>query len=87
MASIPPRDYGMASSLMATMRTTGMLASMTIITLLLGHFLGDQPVTAETGPAFIQTMQAAMLLFSFMGLVAIGFSLGRISPVSQEKEQ
>jgi EmrB/QacA subfamily drug resistance transporter len=49
MASIAPRDYGMASSLMATMRTTGMLASMTIITLLLGHFLGDRPVTAETG--------------------------------------
>ena len=87
MASIPPRDYGMASSLMATMRTTGMLTSMTIITLLLGHFLGDKPVTAETGPAFIQTMQVAMLLFSVMGLAAIGLSLGRISPVSREKEQ
>jgi len=84
MASIPPRDYGMASSLMATMRTTGMLTSMTIITLLLGHFLDNQPVTTETGPAFIATMQAAMLLFSLMGLVAIGFSLGRISPVSLE---
>ncbi len=86
MASIPPRDYGMASSLMATMRTTGMLTSMTIITLLLGHFLGDQPVTTGTGPAFIATMQASMLLFCLMGLAAIGFSLGRISPLSLEEE-
>jgi EmrB/QacA subfamily drug resistance transporter len=87
MASISPRDYGMASSLMATMRTTGMLTSMTIITLLLGHFLGDQPVAAKTGAAFIATMQAAMLLFSLMGLAAVGFSLGRISPISLGKEK
>lgn len=86
MTSITPRDYGMASSLMATMRTTGMLASMTIITLLLAHFLGDSPVTTETGPAFMQTMQTAMLLFSFMGLLAIGLSLGRITPVFPKRE-
>lgn len=67
------------------MRTTGMLTSMTIITLLLGHFLGNQPVAAKTGAAFIATMQAAMLLFSLMGLAAIGLSFGRISPVSLNK--
>ena len=77
MASIGPRDYGMASSLIATMRTTGMLTSMTIITVLLSYYLGDQPVTTETGQEFVAAMKTAMVLFSIMGLFAIGLSLGR----------
>jgi hypothetical protein len=86
MASISPRDYGMASSLIATMRTTGMLTCMTVITLLLGHFLGDRPVAPETGAAFMAAMQSAMLLFSLMGLLAIAFSLGRTSPLSRKEK-
>jgi EmrB/QacA subfamily drug resistance transporter len=86
MASISPRDYGMASSLIATMRTTGMLTCMTVITLLLGHFLGDRPVAPETGAAFMAAMQSAMLIFSLMGLLAIAFSLGRTSPLSRKEK-
>ncbi len=77
MASIGPRDYGMAASFIATMRTTGMLTSMTIITVLLSHFLGDRPVTSATGKEFVSAMQTAMFLFSIMGVCAIGLSLGR----------
>jgi len=77
MGSINPGDYGMASSLIATMRTTGMLTSMTIITVLLSHFLGDRPVTIATGKEFVVTMKTAMILFSLMGILAIGLSLGR----------
>jgi len=78
MSSIAPRDYGMASSMIATMRTTGMLTSMTLVTLLLSYYLGNQSVTPSTGKAFISTMNTAMLLFSVMGLFAIFFSIGRI---------
>jgi EmrB/QacA subfamily drug resistance transporter len=86
MASIGPRDYGMASSLIATMRTIGMLTGMTVITLLLGHFLGDRPVAPETGAAFMAAMQAAMLLFTLLGFLAIGFSLGRTSPLPRKEK-
>lgn len=82
MASIAPRDYGMASSMIATMRTTGMLTSMTLITVLLSYFLGNQPVTPATGIQFVLTMHTAMILFSVMGLFAMFFSMGRIGRTS-----
>ncbi|PIU48935.1 MAG: MFS transporter [Desulfobacterales bacterium CG07_land_8_20_14_0_80_52_14] len=78
MGSVGPGEYGMASSLIATMRTTGMLTSMTLITVLLSHFLGDRSVTIETGKEFVLAMKTAMTLFSIMGIFAIGLSLGRI---------
>ncbi|MBF0233613.1 MAG: MFS transporter [Desulfamplus sp.] len=78
MGSIDPRDYGMASSMIATMRTTGMLTSMTLITVLLSYYLGNQPVTPSTAKAFLSTMHTAMILFSVMGLFAMFFSIGRI---------
>jgi len=77
MACIGPRDYGMASSLIATMRTTGMLTSMAIITVLLSSYLGSQSVKAETGREFVAAMKTAMALFSAMGLCAIGLSFVR----------
>jgi MFS family permease len=86
MASIGPRDYGMASSLIATMRTTGMLTSMTIITVLLSYYLGEQQITTKTGQEFIATMKTAMVLFSIMGLFAIGFSLSRTRLKQQTAE-
>jgi len=78
MSSISPRDYGMASSMIATMRTTGMLTSMTLTTLLLSYYLGDQPITSATGKAFVLSMHSAMILFSVMGLFAMFFSMVRI---------
>ena len=77
MAGIGPRDYGMASSLIATMRTTGMLTSMAIITLLLSYYLGNQSLNTETSREFVVAMKTAMAIFSVMGLFAIGFSCAR----------
>ncbi|MDD5758456.1 MAG: MFS transporter [Desulfobulbaceae bacterium] len=78
MASITPRDYGMASSLLATMRSSGMLTSMTIITVILSLYLGALPISIATGPAFVSSMQAALLFFAVFSLAGIGFSIGRM---------
>lgn len=80
MASVPPVYYGIASSLLATMRAMGMLTSMTIITVFLSVFMGHQPVTLETGPAFITTMRYTLIVFALMSLAGIACSLGRITP-------
>ena len=77
MAAISPKEYAMAASLIATMRTTGMLTSMTLITLLLGLFIGNKPLSAATGPAFITTMHTAMSIFFVMSLAGIFFSCKR----------
>lgn len=79
MASVTPREYGMAASLLATMRSTGLLTGMTMITVILSLYLGDLPITAGTGPAFVASMQTALLLFAGLSLAGIGFSMGRVS--------
>lgn len=77
MNSVTPREYGMASSVLATMRTTGMLTCMTMITLILSHFMGEEPVTPATADAFISSMKLSLLIFSIMGLFGVVLSLGR----------
>jgi MFS family permease len=77
MASIDSRDYGMASSMIATMRTIGMLTAMTLITVLLSWYLGKQSITPETGQLFVATMRTAMVVFTLMGIVGIICSVGR----------
>lgn len=77
MTSIEKRDYGMASSMIATMRTFGMLTSMTLITILLAHYLGDQPVAISTGDGFIATMHSSMIFFTLLSIVGIFCSLAR----------
>ncbi|MGD9731165.1 MAG: MFS transporter [Desulfamplus sp.] len=85
MGSIAPRNYGIASSIIATMRTTGMLTGMTIITVLLGYYLGNKPITSATSEMFVITMQRAMLFFSVMSVIAIFLSAGRIRQSKHKK--
>jgi EmrB/QacA subfamily drug resistance transporter len=79
MSSVDKRDYGMASSMIATMRTTGMLTAMTLITMLLAYFLGDQPINEQTGDGFMATMHTAMIIFTLLGIAGIFCSIGRSS--------
>jgi EmrB/QacA subfamily drug resistance transporter len=85
MASIERKDYGMASSMIATMRTFGMLTAMTLITALLSFYLGDQAVTAVTGPKFIQTMHTAMVVFTLLSIVGIFLSMARTTKGSVQR--
>jgi MFS family permease len=88
MASIDKKYYGIASSMIATMRTLGMLAAMTLITVLLALFLGNRPVTLETGTLFLDTMRTAMIVFTLLGLAGIFCSIGRtrFGPNQQPQE-
>ncbi|MBU1567900.1 MAG: MFS transporter [Proteobacteria bacterium] len=77
MASIDKQEYGMAASVIATMRTFGMLTAMTLITVLLSWFLGKQPIAPETGPVFLVAMRVAMTVFSLLGAIGIVCSISR----------
>ena len=77
MTSIEKRDYGMASSMIATMRTFGMLSAMTLITILLSLNLGEQSISEETGTGFIATMHSAMIIFTLLSIIGILCSLAR----------
>ncbi len=81
MASVDKADYGMASSMIATMRTIGMLTAMTMVTVLLAWFLGHQPITVDTGHLFLGSMRTAMAIFTLLGIVGIFCSFGRTRKV------
>lgn len=78
MGSVEPRHLGVASGLSASMRSMGMLTSMTIITLIFAWLMQGQSVTPETQTAFLASMRMALLIFCGLCVVGIGCSLGRV---------
>ncbi len=85
MGSVAPRYLGVASGLNSTMRTLGMMGSMTIITITFSIVMSGQAVTAQTQPQFLLSMHAALLTFSALCIIGIFFSMARIrrSPGSE----
>jgi len=84
MGSVPPKNFGIASSFLATMRTMGMLCSMTIITLVFKHIMGDHPVSAQTQSFFLASMHRCMMIFCFLCVAGVFCSMVRLKPVSSE---
>ena len=82
MGSVPAKSFGIASSFLATMRTVGMLCSMTIITLVFKHLMGDQPVNAETQSSFLASMHLCMMIFCFLCVAGVFCSMVRLKPLS-----
>jgi len=77
MGSVPARQYGLASGMVASMRTLGMMASMTLITVIFSVVMGDHAITPETQPAFLLSMRAALMSFCGFCILGVFFSLGR----------
>jgi MFS family permease len=86
MGSVGSRHYGIASSLVATMRSIGMLTAMTITTLLLSMFMGDAEVSTATAPGFLKTMHTAFIIFALLSLVGIIFSMARVKQTPGPEE-
>ena len=77
MGSVEARQYGTASSLVATMRTIGMLSAMTIVTLLLNIFMGQAEVRTTTIPEYIQTMHTGFIVFALLSVFGVVCSMVR----------
>ncbi len=80
MGSVPPRFYGLASGMVSSMRTLGMMASMTLITVTFSVFMGERAVTAETQPAFLLSMRVALSAFAGLCVAGVLLSLVRLCP-------
>jgi MFS family permease len=78
MGSVAPRYLGVASGLNSTMRTLGMMTSMTIITIIFSIFMAGHAVTPQTQAQFLLSMHAALLTFSVLCVLGIFFSMARI---------
>lgn len=87
MGSVEPRYLGVASGLGSSMRTLGMMTSMTIITVIFSVVMAGQAVTTETQPAFLVSMRSALLIFCGLCLAGIFCSVARLGqPVGARRE-
>ena len=58
---------------------------MTIITLVFKHIMGDHhPVNAETQSSFLASMHLCMMIFCFLCVAGVLFSMVRLKPVSSD---
>jgi len=77
MAAVEKKQYGVASSAVATMRLTGQMMSMGIATLIFALFIGQQKITPELYPQLLQSIRTAFSFFSVVCLCGIFASLAR----------
>jgi len=77
MGSVAPRHLGIASSLNSSVRTLGMMTSMTIITIIFSMTMGGNAVSAATQPAFLLAMRSSLLVFCALCGVGIFCSVHR----------
>lgn len=77
MSSVERRSYGVASGMVATMRTTGMMFSMGIAMMIFAIYLGSVQISPEYYDLFIKSVQTAFMLFSVLCGIGIFASLAR----------
>ena len=78
MGSVLPKSYGIASSFLATMRTMGMLCSMTIITMVFSRIMGDHPVSKATQTFFLTSMHHCFVIFCLLCVAGVFCSMVRL---------
>lgn len=73
MGSVGPSHYGVASAMVAGMRTTGMTLSLVTISVVLSVLVGPQEMTAANTPEFMRSMH--LVLGGFTALCVAGVPL------------
>lgn len=75
MSSVEKRYYGVASGMVGTMRSLGMMLSMGFAMLVLAVFMGKVPITPEYFPQFLFCMKVIFTILSALCVVGIFASL------------
>ena len=71
LRDVPKKEMSVASSIIASARSMGILGSQIIISLAISHYVGNKAVTTETIPAFLQSMKFSFLFLSALNVVCI----------------
>ncbi len=77
MGCVEPKDYGVASSILATMRNLGHSGSMAIVTFIVSFFLGNTPLGQADAAIIIHVMRVCFILFTCLCTVGVFISLAR----------
>lgn len=77
MSCVEKEDYGVANSILATMRTVGHTSSMAVVTIVVGCTLGNTALDAA-GPAdLVSTMHIAFMVFVVLCVLGVFMSMKR----------
>ncbi|MEG2324282.1 MAG: MFS transporter [Anaerovoracaceae bacterium] len=77
MACVEKKDYGVASSILATMRSMGHTSSMVIVTLIVGKYMGNSALADADPHILINIMHTSFLIFGAICAIGVFISLKR----------
>jgi len=77
MSSVEKKLYGVASATLGTMRLTGNMLSMGIVTLVFSIYIGRVKITPENAMFFLRSVKVAFIIFSVLCFCGIFASLSR----------
>jgi Arabinose efflux permease len=79
MACVEKKDYGVASSILATMRSIGHSSSMAVVTFIIAKQMGNITLEDAEPGLLVQTMHISFMVFTCVCAVGIFISLKRKS--------
>jgi EmrB/QacA subfamily drug resistance transporter len=77
MSCVDKKEYGVASSLLATMRNIGHTSSMAVVTVIVGMYMGNKALSEADPQLLISTMHTSFLIFTGICVVGTIISLKR----------
>ena len=77
MSSVEEKMYGVASGIVATSRTLGMVLSIGIAMTVFAIYIGDVEITTENYSSLMTSMKTAFIIFSCLCLVGVLVSIGK----------
>jgi hypothetical protein len=77
MACVEKKDYGVASSILATMRSIGHSTSMTVVTFIVAQQMGSTTLAEAEPRLLVETMHISFIVFTCVCAVGIFISLKR----------
>jgi hypothetical protein len=80
MACVEKQDYGVASSILATMRSIGHSTSMAIVTFIVSTQMGNTTLAEAEPELLVKTMHLSFIVFTCVCAAGIFISLKRKQP-------
>lgn len=80
MSLVKKEDYGVATSILATMRSMGHTTSMAVITLVVGIYMGNSSLADAEPEMLINTIHTLFIIFTMLCAVGTIFSLISTKP-------
>lgn len=77
MGSIDKKFYGVASGILSTMRSMGMIFSMGFVMVFFSMSMGKTQITPALHPLFLKSVRGTFMFFTFLCALAILASLAR----------